>query len=413
MLSKYILKTFIINTKIYLDYNKYINIKTLKEQKELYNIYKALEHLKAQNLDIPAHTVGDLAIFTYTQFPHLGKQQDVYDKLFEQLERTEVDESRIVEYLNEVRVQSIATEVAEAALAVADGHASFDKVHDLVKLVDQDLKPNESPFVEANLEHIYRRVRAENGLRWRLNTLNRMLGSLRPGNFGFVFARPERGKTTFLASEVTFMASQTDRPVLWVNNEQDGAAVLQRCYQAALGCTDRELFANLEANQQRYQEITRGNICLYDNAGVSKKDVDRLCEEFKPSLIVLDQIDKVYGFEADRYDLKMKAIYQWARELSKRYGPTIGICQAGGTADNKKWLTYNDVDSSHTAKQGEADFILGIGAVDDVGSENVRYFHLSKNKLPGDEDTLPALRHGKAEVWFRPEIARYEDKVKL
>ena len=39
---------------------------------------------------------------------------------------------------------------------------------------------------------------ATSGLRWRLNWLNKALGSLRKGDFGFIFARPETGKTTFL-----------------------------------------------------------------------------------------------------------------------------------------------------------------------------------------------------------------------
>jgi hypothetical protein len=35
--------------------------------------------------------------------------------------------------------------------------------------------------------------------------------------------------------------------------------------------------------------------------------------------------------------------------------------------------------------------------------------HLSKNKLSGDEDTLPELRHGRMECLIVPEVARYRD----
>ena len=69
----------------------------------------------------------------------------------------------------------------------------------------------------------------------------------------------------------------------------------------------------------------------------------------------------------------------------------------------------NDVNNSKTGKQGEADFILGIGKVPDEGLETYRYFHLSKNKLQGDPDTEPAMRHGKFEVRIQPDIARYYD----
>jgi hypothetical protein len=68
----------------------------------------------------------------------------------------------------------------------------------------------------------------------------------------------------------------------------------------------------------------------------------------------------------------------------------------------------DDVDSSKTAKQGEADWILGIGKESD-NTSNARYFNISKNKLIGDKDTLPDLRHGNQAVLIQPDVARYKD----
>ena len=68
-----------------------------------------------------------------------------------------------------------------------------------------------------------------------------------------------------------------------------------------------------------------------------------------------------------------------------------------------------NVANAKTAKQAEADWIVGIGKIPDTGYENVRYLHASKNKLSGDEDSLPDQRHGKREVIIKPSIARYED----
>jgi hypothetical protein len=125
-------------------------------------------------------------------------------------------------------------------------------------------------------------------------------------------------------------------------------------------------------------------------------------------LIIFDQIDKIKGFKVDRYDLELKAIYQWAREIAKKYAPVIGVSQASGEAEGKLWLTMDMVDSSKTSKQGEADFIIGIGKEQDNTSRS-RYLNICKNKLLGDSDTLPDLRHGSAQVLIKPEIARYED----
>ncbi|MCL5460081.1 hypothetical protein M3M33_15700, partial [Loigolactobacillus coryniformis] len=83
--------------------------------------------------------------------------------------------------------------------------------------------------------------------------------------------------------------------------------------------------------------------------------IEDLCSKYSPSLVVIDQIDKVKGFTGDREDLKLGAIYQWARELAKTHCPVIGVCQADGTAEGVKWLNMGHVTSAKTTKQAEAD----------------------------------------------------------
>ena len=39
----------------------------------------------------------------------------------------------------------------------------------------------------------------------------------------------------------------------------------------------------------------------------------------------------------------------------------------------------------------------------------MRFLNISKNKLLGDSDTLPDLRHGNAQVMIKPDIARYNE----
>ncbi|MCR4308203.1 MAG: DnaB helicase C-terminal domain-containing protein [Candidatus Berkelbacteria bacterium] len=270
----------------------------------------------------------------------------------------------------------------------------------------------EDVFVTEDLEELYDQQIKTPGLRWRLTSLNRSLGSLRLGDFGFVFARPETGKTTFLASEISYMADQTTQPVLWFNNEEQGAKVMLRIYQAALGFPLEKLFSNIESNKKEFFKKTKGNIRIFDNAVITKTDVKRICDTHRPSLIVFDQIDKISGFNADRKDLELGNIYVWARELAKTYAPVIGICQADGSGEGQKWLTMANVSNAKTSKQAEADWILGIGKQNEAGMEFVRHFHVSKNKLFGDKDSDPTMRHGKWDAKIVPEIARYEDYLK-
>lgn len=67
------------------------------------------------------------------------------------------------------------------------------------------------------------------------------------------------------------------------------------------------------------------------------------------------------------------------------------------------------VAEAKTAKQAEADWILGIGKTYDQGFEYTRFLNICKNKLTGDIDTDPGARHGQFMVLIKPEIGRYED----
>jgi KaiC/GvpD/RAD55 family RecA-like ATPase len=270
-------------------------------------------------------------------------------------------------------------------------------------------------FVSDNLEEIIGQTYSEQGMRWRLECLNKSLGSLRQGDFGFIFARPETGKTTFLASEVTAMLSSGlgngTQPIIWLNNEEQGSKVMLRIYQAYFGVTTDQLLANPRKYKEAFVAQTKGRFKLFDSATISKRDVEKIIDLLNPMLVIYDQIDKIKGFVSDREDLRLGSIYQWARELAKGRHAAIGVCQADGTAEGVRYLTMDHVANAKTAKQAEADFILGIGKTHSEDSENVRFLNICKNKLLGDKDSLSNLRHGKFEVLIEAQVARYKDIV--
>lgn len=352
----------------------------------------------------------DLGTSVLSNYPIMKEsERKLLSSLLHSISACEFTESTILDYLKEHRNRAIAGELSIVCLEVSEGRKTLedlDAVYEKFEISHE--QEEQSPYVSNDLEVLYQEQNHTPGLRWRLHYLNQSLGSLRKGDFGFVFARPETGKTTFLASEVSYFAEHCSSPILWCNNEEGGAKVMLRCYQASLGITTKELFEDLSGNKAKFMVRTGGRITIYDDAAMTKRSIESKCKELQPSLIIIDQIDKIKGFTSDRYDLQMKEVYQWARELAKRYAPVIGICQAGGTGEGKKWLTMNDVDSSHTAKQGEADFIVGIGKSHEEGMNDMRFLNISKNKLLGDDLTIPELRHGKIECLMRADIARYE-----
>lgn len=340
--------------------------------------------------------------------------QSLYKDLFARIQSAEANPEFVVEYLDSLRIRQESAKAAFHLLDVAEGKRKPETVREtatalieLGSVADQELKEEEE-FVSDDLEIIFQNTIKEPGLRWRLKSLNRSLGPLRKGDFGYLFARPETGKTTFLASEISYMAGQAEAPILWFNNEERGDKVLLRCYEAALGAPLDKIKANLERARTTYYERTKRLIKLVDSASIERRFVERMVERIKPSLIVFDQLDKIKGFDADRDDLVLGELYQWARELAKGYAPVIGVCQASGEAEGIKYLHLGHAANAKTSKQAEADWILGIGS-DYKDQANVRGFSICKNKLIGGDETIPDMRHGKWEVLIAPEIARYVD----
>ena len=401
---------------LYLKYHKVINSNYIREtNKELGQIVQAIENFHETYPDKNITNVDSLELHFYTCFPATSKRdRDVYTVLLDKLRKLDVDSGLVESYVKGVQERSRATRIAILALEVSEGRKDWQSLttafleasEGIVEGVgDTDL------FVDTRLSVISRHYE-QPGLRWRLDSMNKMMGSLRKGNYGFIFARPETGKTTFLASEVTFMAEQLEKedgPILWFNNEQPGQEVMEYLYRACLGLTTAQLHATIEENEKRYENRIGSRIRVFDNASIYRRDVERILNQYTPSLVIFDQIDKLKGFESDRDDLKLGQIYQWARELAKQYCPVIGVCQAGESGANKRYLTMEDVVNAKTSKQSEADWILGIGKLNIAGYEGMRHLHLSKNKLIGDKDTDPRMRHGKMDVKILADIARYED----
>jgi hypothetical protein len=383
--------------------------------KELQPIFSVLENFHNNNETKADLTVADLSNLLVAASI---KDKDYYLGVLEQLEKLEVSADTTVTLIRSILRNKQLGEISLAAHDAKEGRIDIEKVNALIDSFRLDVQaPDEDEdddlFVTDDLESLVNTQLKKPGLRWRLKTLNEMLGSLRLGDFGFVFARPETGKTTFLASEVTFMAMQLaaeSGPILWINNEEQSEKVQLRCIQAATEADLPALYSNIAKYNKEYQALTKGKIKIIRGLSIiSKSMVEKWCKKFKPSLIIFDQIDKIVGFDDDREDLKLGAIYQWARELAKTYAPVIAICQADASGEGNKWLTMNNVANAKTAKQAEADWILGIGKLNDPGWENVRFLHLSKNKLLGDEDTIPEQRHGRREVLIEPTKARYRD----
>ena len=313
-------------------------------------------------------------------------------------------------------------QIADECGKVRDGSSNIEAINSLTVEALRNVEryvDKEEMFVIPDIGVIVDRI-VSTGYEWRLDVLNRSLGPLRNGNFVIVAARVEVGKTTFLASEVSYIAQQLpkDRPVVWVNNEEESSVVFFRIVQAALGVESKEMIADSKAAMIAYTALMGGD---KDKIRVTKdtnhvRDLETLFREINPGLIIFDQLDKVAGFkESEREDITLGKIYKWARELARTYGPVIAASQLSATAVDLKDPPFIGMDAlrgSKTDKPGEADAVITLGKYKEPKTpeeEMIRTINVPKNKLPGGgTKQMESERHGQYLVTIDPIRARFE-----
>ncbi len=311
---------------------------------EVERLYKTLDTLQQRQLK--DYSVQDLELAFYTLYPRLKPES--YEVLFRRVKEASADEGVLNGYMAQATERAEAWAFVKEATQVADGRiSSSDNLKKIAAeyigkktvTVETDADPYKAERPNQNIKEFYESRMSVPGIRWRMKSFNQSIGSVRKGNFGFIFARPEVGKSAFILSEGTFMASQGDAPAVWFDNEEAMEDIHERILMASLGKTKIQIVGDMATAQREYDSVIGNRFHLHSSKGaMTRKYVEDRCRFYNPKVIFINQLDKITGFAADRYDLEMKAIYQWARELAKEYGPVVGVCQAGSTA--AELITY-------------------------------------------------------------------------
>lgn len=394
------------------DYEKYARfIKRSSLSEEAYDIFSAMgDWLKHNTAASAVDWSAFSAWFVLVRHARMDKTKlQVRKELIASLKGREISND-IQPLLEGLAKRDYAARIADHALRMTDGDYSLEFAG-IEALIDSyreategvtSLERDVGSFDLDALESV-----AGPGLDWRLPELMVSCGPLRQGDLVIFGKRPDSGGTTFLASEVTYMAEQLpdDRTILWLNNEEAGNKVRRRIVQAASARTGDQMAADLSGALQEYAARMGGldKIVVFDRARIHTKDVERLCKKYKPALIIFDQLHKVKGFDGEAEHDRQTLLFNWAREMAKEWAPVIAVHQAGIEAENTKWIGMGALYGAKTGPQGEADLIITMGRTMDGG--NTRYLYMPKNKLltPGD----PTKRNGRWEVEIQPDRARF------
>lgn len=368
---------------------------------------------------LPEHDVIDHATFLpifRARHPSLTtEQRSAYDTIIKNALSADVgmqERDSIVRSLLELR---LGTDLANLVAKFDAG--DLPNIHSAIAQTLDEFKAdagiNGLDYIRDDIGDLLAEEISDAGLRWRLECLNMHFRGLRGGDFGIIAGRPDKGKTTLIASELTMLASQLppDRCAVWLNNEGPGKRIIPRLYQAAIGATTSELIKLHQAGRikEEYAAIMGSvdRIRVIDIHNCDNFTVEAIVEQHNPGLVVYDMIDNVRGFgDAARTDLGLERMYQWGRELAVKHDhAAIATSQISNEGDGLQFPTLGMLKDSKTGKQGACDFQIMIGASNDPNLAGVRYIGAPKNKLRR-EGAAPDPR---ATVKYDPQRARYED----
>ena len=363
-----------------------------------------------ERIDIPTFLTMFRAWHPKLSAEHITAYEQIIKKVDDDL--PEDAKSGIMHTLMELR---LGDDLLKLVTDFEDGdvpniHAAIEEVLENFRR-DADIKSMD--FLRTDIGELLQYEIDDSGMRWRLGCLNESMRGLRPGDFGIIAGRPDKGKTTLLASETTYMAPQLPegRNVLWLNNEGPGNKIRPRLYQAALGLRMSEMLTMHQQGRLQTEYIAymgeEWRMRVFDVHGLDTYAVERLIEQNNAGLVVYDMIDNIRGFgDAARTDLGLERMYQWARELAVKHEfAGIATSQISQEGDGMQFPTLPMLKDSKTGKQGACDFQIMIGASNDPGLSRVRYIGAPKNKLRREGGPSDP----RATVKYDSEIGRYSD----
>ena len=254
-----------------------------------------------------------------------------------------------------------------------------------------------SDYIDTPIGDLLAEVSDDKGIKFRRIALLRdhILG-VQGGTSFALGARPDKGKTSFIADTITDWAPQcveffgADRPILWLNNEGSGKRIIPRIYQAALGKDLNEIICMSNAGTllAAYTEAIGGRadlIRVKDMHGASLAAIEQVIEAMNPCVVVFDMLANFRLGGAQNGSNKadgVEQLWQEVREMAVRHDfISLSTVQVSVEGDNQLFPPYSALKDSKTAIQGATDVIIMLGSLNSADMQGLRGVSTPKNKF--------------------------------
>lgn len=302
----------------------------------------------------------------------------------------EVSPNNVVKEIFEVKLDAIRHKMSQALVAQKDDeYIKLREEYDALKRGELATEDKKSEVVIGrSLQDILEVNSPKNKIKLLPRSLNEATeGGVVRGTHIVIFAPTEMGKSLFCLNMAYGFLRQGLR-VMYGCNEDPADTMLQRMLYRLSGRTRAEIDANPKEAEELAMQNGYGNFIYVDLQPGTQMELKELIEEYKPDVLLVDQIRNLDMKESNKV-LSLEAAATMMRNFAKYYGLVgISITQAADSATGKVMLTRGDIDFSNIGIPGTADLMIGIGADSEMEMRGQRMLSLVKNKVSGDHEPL-------------------------
>lgn len=378
---------------------RHLSMEELGEQGQL-----ILRHITDYYATDPAAEFADSEIVSRSIGRSLSnpKHRETFEHIMQDLDDLEVSPANVVRDLLGVKREAAGSKLATAL-------AAGRHVDEIVPLINEYTSYAEGESLTdddddrvlsgADVGDLVRTSYNEDSLIkvWPKALNERLDGGCLPGHHIVIFARPEAGKTLALVNMMAGFLHQGLR-CLYIGNEDPIQDIVIRVVCRLTGKTKYEVFDDPDVADAIAREKGYDNLVLASLAPGSPREIEALIAEWKPDVVLIDQLRNLNVGE-DHFVQKLEKAATLARNIAKKHNVLmVSVTQAGDSASGKAVLDMGDVDSSNTGIPAQADVMLGIGGTDEDFARDRRIFSLPKNKRSGNHEFFP--------VQFLPQISK-------
>ena len=375
----------------------------------LYDVYQVIGNTY-NNLPECKEILPDDLYLNYINYnpTNTKANKEKAERVVKDLDKVEINEDNVILTIQQVHQSQIVHEASNKLLQMYNGGGG--DIQSVIKLLQKENYIGDSiEEVTKDLDELLAEMDYSNLYSFNApSLLNEYVKGVGKGHFTIIFARPESGKTAFWINMVGgpngFAYQEKVNNIAIFCNEEKPTRNVFRLIQSCSNMTREHVDKEPGVANEEWKKI-RDKIHVYDCKDFTVDSIDSYCEENKPDVVIIDQLDKIElsGTFNSGHE-KLREIYKLTRDISSRRDVCMfGICQASSDAHDRNHISFNTMEGSKTGKAAEADLIIGIGKKDDWEGEEdfTRTLCISKNKLTGWHGIIPCK--------IVPSTSRYMD----